>query len=225
MEKQANTTQEEYPWNLLNEIANSANDISGEWEGPLPSDFHQTLAYVLAGLTEREQTVIDMRFKRQMTYEQVGREYKITRERVRQIEAKAIRKLRHPSRIKLLIRGVLGWVEDAREMGRQETISKELWSAIDGILKIADALKTDPTAAAKIDAEKYRDVNPANDIPIEEACLSVRALNVLKRSGFTTLRSVCTLTWDELTRLRNMGKKSAEEIVKELAEHGMKLRG
>ncbi len=91
MERQANTAREEYPWNLLNEIANSANDISGEWEGPIPSDFHQTLAYVLAGLTEREQAVIDMRFKHQMTLEQVGREFNVMKERVRQNRLPSLR--------------------------------------------------------------------------------------------------------------------------------------
>ncbi len=216
MERQANTTKEEYPQNLLDAIAD------GEWTQNVPADFMQTLAYVLAGLTEREQTVIEMRFKRQMTYEQAGREFNVTRERIRQIEAKAIRKLRHPTRGKILIRGVLGWAEDSREMGRQETISKELRLAVDGVLEIADALKAEPAAAAKIDTEKYREVNPT-DIPIEDACLSVRAYNVLKRAGFKTLGSVSTMTWNELSHLRNMGKKSAEEIVKTLAEHGLKL--
>lgn len=61
---------------------------------------------VLLTLTEREQRVLKLRFGfvdgRTRTLEEVGREYNVTRERIRQIEAKAIRKLQHPSRSRKL---------------------------------------------------------------------------------------------------------------------------
>ncbi|MGB4613545.1 MAG: RNA polymerase sigma factor RpoD [Erysipelotrichaceae bacterium] len=61
---------------------------------------------VLEGLTEREEKVLRLRFGlydgRTRTLEEVGREFNVTRERIRQIEAKALRKLRHPSRSKRL---------------------------------------------------------------------------------------------------------------------------
>ena len=57
---------------------------------------------VLAGLTARESKVLRMRFGIEMntdhTLEEVGKQFDVTRERIRQIEAKALRKLRHPSR-------------------------------------------------------------------------------------------------------------------------------
>ncbi len=61
---------------------------------------------VLGTLTDREQKVLRLRFGlddgRQRTLEEVGKEFSVTRERIRQIEAKALRKLRHPSRAKKL---------------------------------------------------------------------------------------------------------------------------
>ena len=67
---------------------------------------HEQLMEVLLTLTEREQKVLRLRFGlddgRPRTLEEVGREFKVTRERIRQIEAKALRKLRHPSRSKKL---------------------------------------------------------------------------------------------------------------------------
>ena len=61
---------------------------------------------VLEGLTEREEKVLRLRFGlydgRTRTLEEVGKEFNVTRERIRQIEAKALRKLRHPSRSKRL---------------------------------------------------------------------------------------------------------------------------
>ena len=67
---------------------------------------HEQLMEVLDTLTEREQKVLKLRFGlidgRPRTLEEVGREFNVTRERIRQIEAKALRKLRHPSRSKKL---------------------------------------------------------------------------------------------------------------------------
>ena len=67
---------------------------------------HEQLMDVLSTLTEREQKVLRLRFGlddgRPRTLEEVGRKFNVTRERIRQIEAKALRKLRHPSRSKIL---------------------------------------------------------------------------------------------------------------------------
>ena len=66
----------------------------------------EQLVEVLSTLTEREQKVLRLRFGlddgRARTLEEVGKEFDVTRERIRQIEAKALRKLRHPSRSKQL---------------------------------------------------------------------------------------------------------------------------
>ncbi len=66
----------------------------------------ENLDEVLEALSEREARVLKMRFglggKRPMTLEEVGKEFGVTRERIRQIEAKALRKLKHPSRRKKL---------------------------------------------------------------------------------------------------------------------------
>ncbi len=64
------------------------------------------IARLLETLTDREQRVLILRFGlkdgRSRTLEEVGREFNVTRERIRQIEAKALRKLRHPSRARML---------------------------------------------------------------------------------------------------------------------------
>ena len=70
------------------------------------SMLQEQLSKVLDGLAERERKVISLRFGLEdghpRTLEEVGREFGVTRERIRQIEAKALRKLRHPSRSKKL---------------------------------------------------------------------------------------------------------------------------
>jgi RNA polymerase primary sigma factor len=63
---------------------------------------HEVTKDILDSLTQREAKVLRMRFGIEMntdhTLEEVGKQFDVTRERIRQIEAKALRKLRHPSR-------------------------------------------------------------------------------------------------------------------------------
>ena len=87
-------------------------DFIEDQEAPAPSEaasfvlLKEHLVDVLKTLTPREEKVLRLRFGlddgRQRTLEEVGHEFKVTRERIRQIEAKALRKLRHPSRSKKL---------------------------------------------------------------------------------------------------------------------------
>lgn len=87
-------------------------DFIPDDDAPAPAEaaFHtllkEQLGDVLGTLTEREAKVLTLRFGledgRSRTLEEVGREFDVTRERIRQIEAKALRKLRHPSRSKKL---------------------------------------------------------------------------------------------------------------------------
>ena len=85
-------------------------DFIPDEDAPAPSDvashtmLKEQLAEVLSTLTPREEKVLRLRFGledgRSRTLEEVGKEFNVTRERIRQSEAKALRKLRHPSRSK-----------------------------------------------------------------------------------------------------------------------------
>ncbi|MDP4120295.1 MAG: RNA polymerase sigma factor RpoD [Bacillota bacterium] len=87
-------------------------DFIPDEDAPAPADaashtlLREQLSEVLDTLTPREEKVLMLRFGledgRSRTLEEVGREFNVTRERIRQIEAKALRKLRHPSRSKKL---------------------------------------------------------------------------------------------------------------------------
>ncbi len=87
-------------------------DFIPDDEMPAPAEaatatmLNEQLMEVLSSLTPREEKVLRLRFGiddgRQRTLEEVGKEFNVTRERIRQIEAKALRKLRHPSRSRRL---------------------------------------------------------------------------------------------------------------------------
>ncbi|MGF7141880.1 RNA polymerase primary sigma factor [Anaerotaenia torta] len=84
----------------------SDESMMGPEEAASYSILKDQITKLLDTLTEREQRVLILRFGlkdgRSRTLEEVGKEFNVTRERIRQIEAKALRKLRHPSRAKML---------------------------------------------------------------------------------------------------------------------------
>src|SRR6201997_3523853 len=75
-------------------------------DAAIQSNLRETTTRVLASLTPREERIVRMRFGLGMnsdcTLEEVGQQFSVTRERIRQIEAKALRKLKHPSRSRML---------------------------------------------------------------------------------------------------------------------------
>ena len=165
-----------YPDNLLYDI------FGGEWEFPRPGDFDGSLEYVLHTLTERERRILDFRYKGGLTFEAIGKRECVTRERTRQIHAKALRKLRHPDRLNYLKHGVSGVIARKTESAREAAL--------------ASLPKQDKP----------------EDITLEELGLSVRSYNCLKRAGMNTLRDVSEMTFDELCHVRNLGKHSIDEI-------------
>ena len=183
-----NPTTLPYPDNLLYDI------FGGEWEFPRPGDFEGSLEYVLHTLTERERRVLDFRYKDGLTFEAIRKLERVTRERIRQIHAKSLRKLRHPERLYYLKYGVSGVIRWK---------SESAWEAA-----LASLPKPD---------------KPEN-IPLEELELSVRSYNCLKRAGMNTLREVSEMTFYELCNVRNLGKKSVDEICAVLTKHGTTLK-
>ena len=183
-----NPTTHPYPDNLLYDI------FGGEWEFPRPGDFDGSLEYVLHTLTERERRVLDFRYKDGLTFEEIGKRECVTRERIRQIHANSLRKLRHPERLYYLKYGVSGVIRWKSESAREAAL--------------ASLPKPD---------------KPEN-IPLEELELSVRSYNCLKRAGKHTLRDVAEMTFDELCHVRNLGKKSVDEICAVLTKYGIRLK-
>ncbi|MGN1341144.1 MAG: DNA-directed RNA polymerase subunit alpha C-terminal domain-containing protein [Oscillospiraceae bacterium] len=182
-------TTDTYPNNLLYDL------FDRDWEYPRPADFDGSLEYVLHTLTEREQRIMGFRYKDSLIFEEIGKRECVTRERIRQICAKSLRKLRHPDRLDFLKYGVSGVIRREAESAR------------------AAALASLPNP----------DI-PESDIPIEELELSVRSYNCLKRSGMDTLRELSEMTFEDLCHVRNLGKRSIDEICAMLTRHGLSLK-
>lgn len=208
-----------YPYNLLDDIFGKTFDHI------LSEDEENGLNYCLRTLSEREQTVIGLRYEKEMTLQQTGKELHVTQERIRQIQAKALRKLKNPIRTNYILYGEQGNLRkkdlDEREL-RLESREKQL-------IEIEKRLgfKHNEINEAEIEHVAYDEPRKSkigkNGLTYSDAFLdmnlSVRSFNCLARSGFLTVNDVIKAIRDgSIIRIRNLGKKSIDEIIDRVME-------
>lgn len=119
----------------------------------LQSDVRKTIGKVLATLKPKEEQVIRLRFGigigDSLTLDDIGQRYEVTRERIRQIEAKAIRKLRQPSRVNALSRAFFGHPFPTEDSGQDDiSPSSEAEDSQDATQPQPDAIAVHPPAIA-----------------------------------------------------------------------------
>lgn len=217
--KKPDNYESPYPYNLL-------DDIFGKtFDHVLSEDETNGLNYCLRTLSEREQTVIGLRYEKEMTLQQTGKELNVTQERIRQIQAKALRKLKNPIRTNYILYGEQGNLRkkdlDEREL-RLESREKQL-------IEIEKRLgfKHNEINETEIEHVAYDEPRKSkfgkNGLTYSDAFLdmnlSVRSFNCLARSGFLTVDDVIKAVRDgSIIRIRNLGKKSIDEIIDRVME-------
>ena len=193
----------------------------------MPDDAEEAIETVLATLMPREVEIVRMRLDGKFL-DEVGRAFNITRERVRQIEAKAYRKLRHPSRSRILRLGenAMQEAETELEQERNELVAKykERLRANDEAYQEAlvgmESLDRYENALAEVDEGELR----VENITLEEMNLSVRSYNCCRRAGITCVGDFKKYDIEQLMRIRNLGRRSLEEIIKKLASYGIEIK-
>ena len=218
-----------YPFNLIDEIYQEES----VWVDD--QDHMLGLKHALETLTEREQEMIVKRFQEMKTLEEAGREFGVTRERARQMEAKALRKLRHPSRRNFILHGYFGSAELKKLKAKEEELNereqqlekreKALQEIIDRYKPKFDALHINIDMPLEVIRE-----NVELSAGIETLDLSCRSYNCLRRAGIRTIYDLIDLAssdnYMDLATLRNLGRKSLKEIVTNLyALTGKDFRG
>lgn len=197
-----------YPFNLAFRIFDDeykARDISVNG-----------LFRTLASLGEREQEVLRMRFDERLTLEQCGKRLDITRERIRQVEAKAIRKLRHPSRVREFSSvPMTALAEKQADYDRLAIEYDRLAKAFELVAGKEASRDTVETMAKAVDAY---------NIPVDALGLSVRTYNALRRVGKDTLGDIAEMTESQLYKVRNLGAKSRKEVRDVLESYGLTLK-
>lgn len=155
-------------------------------------------------LSDREYKCVRLRYIDHKTYDEIGEEFKVTRERIRQILAKALRKLSQPTRVNKF----LAVRRCDYNMVVQENIQlKRELEALDGRYYTDDYAKDHIFAFL--------------DTPIDELELSVRSWNCIHRSGsFKTYRDFQNYKIANFMKIRNLGRKSLNEILDKLSQLG-----
>ena len=194
MEHRLTYRQLDWPQNLLADLG-----LDGQ---NLPPDLIPSLEYLL---TERAQRfprsvgILRQRYQDQEKLEVIGRPMGITRERVRQLINHELRYLQHPEHIKYLQYGVRGVAR------KQETAARELgWKEGRNYTETHGRLP----------------VPPIDTVTLEDLGLTTRPYNILKRAGKTTVADILAMDFKRLIHLRNMGRKSYEEIIRTLEREG-----
>ena len=205
-----------YPYNLLDCLFGEPFTVM------LDDDHLAGLRMALDSLTSRELTCILLYFEEGKTYDEIGKNFSITRERARQILAKALRKLRHPSRTSLIIHGAKGVeirslkdlerdIEERKqritnEIAEVQILKEQLDSEMD-IFKQVEIISNSKkqstlTTTERLLSDKVVDLD-----------LSIRSFNCLLRANCETVYDVLALMEDgKIFRIRNLGRKSIQEI-------------
>ena len=204
-----------WPYNLLDDIVmptydhRKGGDRNECWPDILTPDQESGLKYLLSTLSDKEQAFIRGYYEEDKSLEEVGQGYGLTRERVRQVLAKSVRKLRHPARLKLIQYGLEGYEHMTANRKRREQLEaedRELDEMEQEIARRRAFLECSYPLPQKTDN--------TGATPVDMLGLTVRSYNCLKRNNCNTLDDVCKAAKDgELLKIRNLGRKSLAEIL------------
>ena len=101
-------------------------------------------------------------------------------------------------------------------------LDEEEWLEV--VFGIKSSIRYRKNAGGKSDAVGLKGSSTCGDASIDILELSARAEHCLQRAGVTTIGELCAMSEEELSRLRNMGKKSVEEVKEKLSKLGYELR-
>lgn len=173
-------------------------------------------------LESREKIFVIKRYKEFLTYDELGTKYNLTRERCRQIIQKALRKLRHPSRLRIIL-GTKDFMDEIKELERTIRNLEERVECSKRLEKMHD----DHIEELK---KQEKDISLSFlTVSIEELGLSTRSINCLKQltNGWgreVIVEELVEHSIEDLYKVRNLGKKSIDEIVTKIHSFGLKFK-
>ncbi len=216
--------QLDYPINLIFCIFGEHKQVAINDEKSV-KEVESNIDYILCNLMEaREANVLRMRFKGKLSLDEVAKILDLTRERVRQIEARALRKMRHPSRAKAIF-APYRLSQEIKE--RTEVLDKKNLELARLITKCLDQIDTLSKAldgvGIKVSTEKPNTYVTTLARNINEFEFSVRAYNCMKRAGINTIGDLTEKTEEEMRQVRNLGRLGLQEIKDKLTSLGLRF--
>lgn len=204
----------------------------------IPYDIEETFEFVLNSettITDREKEILRKRYYEDLSYEEIGRLFNITRERVRHIIVKILRKLRtydrmHHNLIKYGKTQIDNVLSELRKIQTKNTISNEIQSiktACENAINENDKAVVYKCYQDCVSFLAYNNANidtknpVAEKLPIDILLLSIRAWNCLARYNIRTIYDLSQIKPNDLCHIRNLGKRSVHEIYEKLSEFGL----
>jgi hypothetical protein len=166
---------------------------------------------VLSMISTREEEVIRMTFgigHEKLTLCECGEKLACTGERVRQIQAKALRKLRHPIRA-----GKLVWV-----IGNPEDLSHKF--LVEMVKQLIPKEPMIVEVKSESEEPKQKDLAEIFNTSVEELNISVRGYNCLKNADIQTVRDLVQISEAQYLHIKNTGRKSLNELKELLKDMG-----
>ena len=198
----------------------------------IPLDCDETFEEVVRTLNPRERKVIKERWLGEQRLDDVAKHFGITRERVRQIEAKAMRRLRQPKRYRLLKYGRAKYdefqkmreyyskdfVSDYVSQLESEARDKIEYNDVKALYDLRDDINN---YISKLEEKGVGD--PRHEMTIEEMDLSVRTYNCLRKAGYKYAKDLEGKAYSQIIKIRNLGRCSFEELLAKCSDLGINL--
>ena len=199
-----------YPINLICTIKNTEDKIS------MPDHIDERMNRLLARLSERDKYVVKLRYEQYLPYSKIGKILGVTLERVRQIDTKILKKLRHPSRIKYLT-----WkMKDIVAAEKNESTSKPKPKRHYHILFSIPECKNPRFLYFNSPLRKYMSMsNNMENLTIDYLGLSVRAYNILRRNNIATISDLLNYSIENLMQIKNAGSRIQNEILSKISQY------
>lgn len=197
----------EYPKSLLYAVRGALEE-----DNPtvVTSDVLSGIQYAVSTLSEREQFIILGRYREHRTLRSIGEDLGVIGERVRQVEVKALRKLRSRRNMGFMVKGVAGYIKElcekeyerGHQVGYSEGYQQGIEDAPQGITKAGVSVTI-------------------SSLPVEALELSTRTYNALKRAGYETIGEIIPLTHREMIHVKNLGPQQRQEVAVGLHKYGI----
>lgn len=213
-----------YPYNLLDDI------FQEEFDHIVTEDEMDGLNSALATLNEREQDLLYLKYQESKSLREIGAIYNKTQSWAQQIIARAVRKLRHPSRSRTILYGENG-SKRLKALNEKEAELKARELNLELLISELEELNIHE---AEITETRKKRLEPGYDDPrpspykhggyyysqaFEDLDLSVRSFNCLVRTGCDTVTKIIdAIREGTIIKIVNLGQKSVIEIIEKLKE-------
>lgn len=221
---ESNSTGNEYPENICKDLKITVDnypDLYDEIVESFDKRFSELNVY-----TDREMKIFNLRYKNYYTFEQIGNEIGVTKERVRQILVKAIRKLMRPNIFNHLVEHETKLeMLNAQETARIRAELKEEMSLEVAMDIVAEKFGFESKEALEEclnNGGRFGD--DRLDMTIDELGLCVREYNCLRRARINTVGELVALDIEDLMKIRNLGRKSLRGILEKVHALGLTFK-